>query len=127
MATICFECEYLKHNAFGDCNNPDLRITDFVDGTKSCADLNTKGDCEGFKAKPKRESIYELKADEDLAKTEPVQLFVDFEYGSDANAGTRDSPFCTREHAEAIAGPKTLITLTRHEDQPNPARPDATT
>lgn len=65
---VCKECDYFNKDVL-ECNNPDLPLTDFVLGTRSCDELNAKGECKGFKAKPTPESIYESKEDEDLAKT----------------------------------------------------------
>ena len=67
---ICVECIYVNNNLL-ECNNADLPITDFVDGTRDCYELNPKGACKGFKAKAKAESIYESKEDEELANISP--------------------------------------------------------
>ena len=47
---ICVKCVY--HDEFeGDdlCDNTDLPISEFIHGRRYCDDLNTKGDCKGFK------------------------------------------------------------------------------
>ena len=79
---ICMQCEHLGHTDFVNdqrdfldiwCKNPDLPITNFIYGRKEPNILNPKGNCKGFKEDlfvPKSESIYELKEDEELAKTE---------------------------------------------------------
>jgi hypothetical protein len=64
---ICVECVYYQNE---DCLNSDLPIDDFIHGTRDCYELNIKGDCKGFKAKSKPESIYETKEDEELASTD---------------------------------------------------------
>lgn len=74
---ICIECVHKVIDRC-ECNNPDLPVTDFVDGTKDCYKLNAKGDCKGFKAIPQRESIYELKSDQELA-TRPVGTGTDYD------------------------------------------------
>ena len=70
---ICVECAYHGENASAPiftCGNDDLPVTDFVTGIKDCHTLNPTGNCKGFKLQRQRESIYELKKDEDLAKIE---------------------------------------------------------
>ena len=67
---ICVECEYHGERINNRCNNPDLPITDFVRGLRECKILNDKGDCKGFKPQSQNQSIYELKEDEELAKTD---------------------------------------------------------
>lgn len=66
---ICVECVHHGELINNRCDNSDLPITDFVRGFRDCKTLNLNGDCKGFKAEPKRESIYELPSDEALAKT----------------------------------------------------------
>ena len=48
---ICIECDWVNEPNL-ECNNSDLPVTDFVLGTRSCDELNSEGDCKGFKAKP---------------------------------------------------------------------------
>ena len=72
---ICVECEWYADAVTRDgmgalpaCKNPDLPMTDYVYGHRHCRQLNPQGNCKGFK--PQSESsIYELKEDEELAKT----------------------------------------------------------
>lgn len=66
---ICIECAFILDLNRGLCNNSELPIDDFVYGTRDCAELNPKGGCIGFKPQSQPESIYELKSDEELAKT----------------------------------------------------------
>ena len=68
---ICVECAY-KNDTLDDalrCNNSELPISDFLYGNRFCEDLNGDGRCIGFKPQSQLESIYELKKDEELAKT----------------------------------------------------------
>ena len=65
---ICVECKFILDLNKGFCNNPDLPVTDYVYGTRDCKELNPKGGCKGFKLQSES-SIYELKEDEELAKT----------------------------------------------------------
>lgn len=67
---ICVQCEYHLGNSQVTCSNENLPITDFVYGIRRCDIFNAKGQCMGFKRKGECESIFETKADEDLAKTE---------------------------------------------------------
>ena len=77
---ICVECEYFIHPTNADanleflgpmrCRNLDLPMTEFIFGYRDCKTLNPKGDCKGFKLQSEPDSIYELKGDEELAKTE---------------------------------------------------------
>ena len=71
---ICVDCIFILDLNKGFCNNPELPVTDYVYGTRDCKELNPKGNCKGFKPNSeigciKPESIYELKEDEELAKT----------------------------------------------------------
>ena len=69
---ICVECKFILDLNKGFCNNPDLPVTDYVYGTRDCKELNPKGGCMGFEVSSglgKPVSIYELKGDEELAKT----------------------------------------------------------
>lgn len=67
---ICVECEYCNKSVdIPRCNNLNLAMTDFVYGNRRCDALNLRGDCKGFRAIPKPESIYELKENEEVAKT----------------------------------------------------------
>jgi hypothetical protein len=68
---ICVECAWHKE-AEDDivCNNPKMPITDFVLGIRYCVSLNHNGTCVGFKEPLGLgdESIYDTKADEELAR-----------------------------------------------------------
>ena len=67
---ICVECEYHNNNlVVTTCQNADSPITDFVRGRRDCEKLNPDGNCPNFKLQAQRESIYELKKDEELART----------------------------------------------------------
>ena len=67
---ICIECSHaLAGGVFVTCRNSELPVTDFVYGIRDCKELNPKGNCKGFKPQS-QSSIYELKEDEELAKTE---------------------------------------------------------
>lgn len=68
IMAICVECEYCSMLQRERCSNPDLPINDFVRGDRFCDILNAKGDCKGFKAKIKPDSIFDSKEDEELAK-----------------------------------------------------------
>jgi len=67
---ICIECVYCNALARARCNNSELPITNFIYGVRHCDTINIKGDCKGFKPIPKSWSIYESKADEELASTD---------------------------------------------------------
>ena len=69
MTSICIYCIHCKDHEEFTCNNNDLPMTDFLRGVRYCRHLNSRGDCKSFKPKSEPESIYELKEDEDLAKT----------------------------------------------------------
>ena len=67
--TLCIKCGHHTELEGTDfCNNTELPLCGFVRGDRYCDELNTEGNCKGFKPKPEPESIYESKADEDLAK-----------------------------------------------------------
>lgn len=75
VMAICVECEYCEPLQRARCTNADLPVKDFIYGIKHCDDYNIFGNCKGFKAKStrpgafeQRESIYESKEDEVLAK-----------------------------------------------------------
>ena len=69
VMAICVECKFILDLNKGFCNNPDLPVTDYVYGTRDCKELNPQGNCKGFKPQSQPEPIYELKKDEELAKT----------------------------------------------------------
>ena len=70
---ICVECHWCHDCLDGTeitCKNSELPVTDFVRGGRYCVILNHKGNCKGFKLQSESGFIYELKKDEELARTE---------------------------------------------------------
>lgn len=52
MVTICVKCRFYDwYEGSGQCTSDDAPYTDFVEGKKECARINTEGKCPYYSAK----------------------------------------------------------------------------